>query len=360
MDGIDLVAVEFDNDNRALLKHQQYTPYPANLRERLDSMAQNPDALISDMCKLDTRLGQFLADEVNHFLSDFKIDINKVVALGSHGQTLRHSIKGNFPYTLQITDPNIVAARTGLTVVADFRRRDIALGGHGAPLAPAFHHKMFHSERCNRAIINIGGIANITSLPADPDIPILGFDSGPGNTLLDALSRSILEENYDEDGNFARSGEIQSDYIHLILGQEPYFQLPAPKSTGTDYFSLSWLNQFRQPLMLPADAMASVTEITAISIAQAIKGLSLAVDECYFCGGGTHNGYLMERLAHHLSGIPTYTTSRLGIGPDWIEAMAFAWLAKQTLDHQPGNMPSVTSAEKFTILGGVYFSNGQI
>lgn len=355
MDGMDLVAVEINHNDKPRLLHQQYSPYPEKLRQDLQEMALNSNAVISDMCQMDTRLGQFYAEQINQFLTGQKIDKSQVAAIGSHGQTLRHSITGELPYTLQIGDPNIIAARTALTVVADFRRRDIALGGQGAPLAPAFHQQVFRSDQYNRAIINIGGIANITYLPADQNSAVLGFDSGPGNTLMDSLSRQHLERDYDHNGNFGRSGKINSTLLKTIFQQEPYFRQKIPKSTGSDFFSPGWLEQTGLQHLPPADAMATTVELTVVSIVQSIRGLPGPVDECYVCGGGAHNGYLQERLAHHLGEIPVFTTAKLGIDPDWVEAMAFAWLAKQTLNRQPGNLPSVTNAQKFTVLGAVYF-----
>ena len=356
MDGLDLVAVKFSNDLPQLL-HQQTIQYPDNLRELLQDLALRADATINEMCVLDTQLGQFYAKQINTFIDTSKINHQQIAAIGSHGQTLRHNIQQNTPYTLQIGDPNIIAAQTGITVVADFRRRDLAYGGQGAPLAPAFHNQVFRSHETSRVIINIGGIANITHLPADTSIPVSGFDTGPGNTLLDSLSRQFINQDYDHNGEFARSGKVQPDALQTMLDQEPYFHKKAPKSTGTDYFSPDWINHYRLDRLSAPDAMATLVELTAISLAEGIHSLKSNIKECYVCGGGAHNSYLLERLSYHLQPAKVNSTLQLGIHPDWVEAMAFAWLARQTIMLLPGNMPSVTSAKMPTILGGVYFSH---
>jgi len=358
MDGLDLVAVNFNQKHPGLL-HKLNTQYPPSLRKALQSAALRSEATINEMCSLDTQLGQFYASTINHFIAINNIDRRQIAAIGSHGQTLRHNIQKNTPYTLQIGDPNIIAAKTGVTVVADFRRRDLANGGQGAPLAPAFHQQVFQSKETSRAIVNIGGIANITHLPADTSIPVSGFDTGPGNTLLDSLSFKFLNKNFDHDGDFARSGKVQHHTLQSMLDNEPYFQLRPPKSTGTDYFSPDWLNKYEINKLTPPDAMATLVELTAISIANGIKSLKTNIKECFVCGGGAHNSYLLERLSAQLQTVKINSTLQLGIHPDWVEAMAFAWLARQTTLLLPGNLPSVTSAKTPTILGGVYFSQNK-
>ncbi|MBC8209535.1 MAG: anhydro-N-acetylmuramic acid kinase [Gammaproteobacteria bacterium] len=357
MDGLDLVAIDFSH-NKPVLQHHGHTPYPDELRKNLQHAALNESTTISAACNLDTQLGQFYAQEINLFLDKNSIQRDEIAAIGSHGQTIRHSPQGGFPYTLQIGDPNIIAARTGLNVVADFRRRDLALGGQGAPLTPAFHHEVFLTELNNRAIINIGGIANITLLAADSSIPVTGFDTGPGNTLMDHLSALHLGQNFDRNGNFARSGKVHSAILQNML-TESFFHLKAPKSTGTDHFSPAWLEKHDLNSLSPADAMCTTLELTAASISQSIKMQDTIPDECFVCGGGAHNGFLLERLQHHLRSVKVDTTEKLGISPDWVEATAFAWLARQTMLFLPGNLPSVTNAKYSTILGGVYFSHGQ-
>ncbi|MDJ0834366.1 MAG: anhydro-N-acetylmuramic acid kinase [Gammaproteobacteria bacterium] len=355
MDGLDIVAVDFASPQQPKLIHSGFTAYPDELKQALLTLASDPQARISQLGQLDCRLGQFYATALNQFIAEHELNKAQISAIGSHGQTILHQPDTDYPYTLQIGDPNIVAAETGVTVVADFRRRDIALGGQGAPLAPAFHNQVFRSDQVNRAIINIGGIANITGLPANPELTVTGFDSGPGNTLIDLACRLRLQCDYDEDGHKARRGQVQSDLVRSILSNEPFFHLPPPKSTGTDYFSRQWLEQNRLLGLDAADLLANLTELSAISIARGLSYLPYEVSECFVCGGGAHNSYLLERLQFHLPDQLITTTEQLGIAPDWVEAMAFAWLARQTLLRQASNLPAVTNAQNLTILGGVYY-----
>lgn len=358
LDGLDLVAVEFNDDFPQLI-HSQTTPYPVELQQSLRDLALNDKASVNQMCSLDTQLGQFYAESINTFIKTHNISNHQITAIGSHGQTIRHDTQSSFPYTLQIGDPNIIAAATGVTVVADFRRRDLAHGGQGAPLTPAFHNEVFRSNSSSRCIINIGGIANITHLPSDTTQPVSGFDTGPGNTLLDFLSQQFLNKDYDESGDLARSGKVNTGVLHSILEQEPYFHISPPKSTGTDYFSPAWFNRQGLNTLPVPDAMATLVELTAICIANGIHSIQDNIEKCFVCGGGAHNSFLLERLNLQLGSIKLKSTLQLGIHPDWVEAMAFAWLARQTILLLPGNLPSVTSAKIPTILGGVYFSHRQ-
>lgn len=356
MDGIDLVAVLFPQKSPPHLLASQFTPYPEAIKQELKQLVLDPQSTITQMCQTDTRLGQLYAEVIEQFITNYGIDKKDIRAIGSHGQTIRHSIDKHTPYTLQIGDPNIIAARTGLTVAADFRRRDVALQGQGAPLAPAFHNEVFRSNEKNRVILNIGGIANITCLPADIDQPVFGFDTGPGNTLIDHMARAFFKRDYDHEGKLARSGKILHEHLLSVMTKEPYFNLASPKSTGTDYFSPQWLDQFGLHEVEATDALATLVEITAHSIADSIAGLPLTIQECFVCGGGAKNTYLLERLHAHLPDtISMNTTEKLGIHPDWVEATAFAWLAHRTLNQKPGNLPSVTNSKKVTILGAVYY-----
>jgi len=357
MDGLDLAAVRFNGPAIHLL-HQQTTVYPLDLKLDLQQLVLDSSARINQMCELDTRLGHYYAQQINDFIEQHSLDRQAIRALGCHGQTVRHAPDAENPYTLQIGDPNIIAATCDITVVADFRRRDLALAGEGAPLTPAFHRQAFHSNECNRVIINIGGIANLTWLPQDTTQAILGFDSGPGNTLIDYYCQHFLQQDYDSKGAIARKGEINVTLLQSMLA-DAYFERPHPKSTGTDYFSPMWLKGFAIASLKATEALATLTELTAISIANSAKALPGKIDEYYICGGGAHNDYLLQRLSQHLAPATVQTTSPLGIDPDWVEAVAFAWLARQTLNRQPGNEPSVTNAQKRSILGSVLFSNGQ-
>jgi anhydro-N-acetylmuramic acid kinase len=355
MDGLDLVAIRFPDNAPPQTCATRFTPYPDSLKQRLQNLALDANASLDQMCQLDSELGQYYAQQINEFITHENLSRQDISGIGSHGQTVRHCIQGSHPYTLQIGDPNIIAAKTGLTVVADFRRRDIALNGQGAPLAPAFHNQVFRTNQVNRAIINIGGIANITFLPADSNKEVVGFDSGPGNTLLDYLSQLKFDLRYDEDGKIASTGTPHHERLNNLVENEAYFKKPFPKSTGTDYFSPQWLKSSGLLELPPEDCMASLCVLTASSIARAMGSLDEAIDEYYLCGGGAKNTYLMHSLAQQLGCDALDTTESLGIHPDWVEASAFAWLACQTLNRKSGNLPSVTNAEKFTILGAVYY-----
>lgn len=350
MDGIDIVAVRFPENTKLEIVCNHFSPYPADLKQRLQDLATDPKASLNSMCHLDTLLGKQYAQQIQLFIEKYQLDRHAIHAIGSHGQTVRHQPDDEHPYTLQIGDPNIIAAATGITTVADFRRRDIALGGQGAPLAPAFHQYLFADSGKSRAIINIGGIANVTILPNN-STDTVGFDTGPGNTLIDYLCQHHYSKNFDDSGSIARSGNIDTDLLEKILLREPYFSKPSPKSTGTDYFSPDWLKAFGF-LDLPAkDAIATITELTAVSIQQCLP----PVDEYYICGGGAKNDFLKQRLAFHLKSGEIFDTSKLGLHPDWVEAVAFAWLAYQTLNRRQGNLPSVTHARQGSILGAVYY-----
>lgn len=275
-----------------------------------------------------------------------------------HGQTLEHQPNATPAYTLQLLNPSLLAELTGLNIVADFRRRDLAAGGQGAPLVPAFHQAVFQDRQQNRILLNLGGIANLTWLPADQNQLVTGFDTGPANLLLDAVAQIALKQPFDQNGQTAQQGTIHPILLQQLL-KEAYFTLPAPKSTGREAFNLHWL---RQQLVLAncqnintADLLATLTELTALSASQAIDQVDpLKAAQVYACGGGSRNTWLMARLQAALAPRPLQTTQALGIDPQLIEAAAFAWLAKQHLQGKPGNLPSVTGALGLRCLGGFY------
>jgi anhydro-N-acetylmuramic acid kinase len=275
-----------------------------------------------------------------------------VRAVGSHGQTVRHRPRGTHPFTLQIGDANVIAARTGIAVVADFRRRDVALGGQGAPLLPAFHKAAFGDASEERIVVNIGGVANLTLLPAKGEVR--GFDTGPGNVLLDHWSREHLHEPYDAEGSFAAGGRVDEALLTHLLA-DPYFAAPPPKSTGPEHFNGPWLEgALGATRRKPEDVAATLAELTARSIADATKRQAPGVARVFACGGGAHNKHLMARLAALLPGATLASTTSLGIDPDWVEAAGFAWLARETLQRRPGNLPSVTGAAQYSVLGAIY------
>ncbi|RLA17547.1 MAG: anhydro-N-acetylmuramic acid kinase [Gammaproteobacteria bacterium] len=277
-----------------------------------------------------------------------------MLAIGSHGQTLHHSPNTTLPFSLQIGDANIISQITGITTIADFRRRDIAAGGQGAPLVPAFHQAMFQTNKENRVIVNIGGIANLSILPKDTQGTILGFDTGPGNTLMDCWISEHKNSAYDNNGEWAATGTIQADLLKQ-LKDEPYFSSPPPKSTGTEYFSADWLNEklTKLPQYAPEDVQHTLCQLTAETIAEAIQTTALETERIFLCGGGTHNQTLVKALEQLLQP-PIASTATQGIHPNQVEAMAFAWLAKKTLQGQTGNLPEVTGAKEAVILGGIY------
>ncbi len=359
LDGIDIAIVDFTDSNPTGL-HCHTQPYPEILVQRIRNVIQADRITIDQLCKLDVNIARTYADVVNQTLSALPIELDKIRAIGCHGQTIQHKPNMEPAYTLQIGDPNTLSALTGLTTVADFRRRDIALGGQGAPLAPGFHQSMFRTLDCNRVIINIGGIANITLLPADADKPALGFDTGPGNTLLDYWIQKHLGNKYDNKGKWAASGQIVDELLQAMQSDEDYFSQKPPKSTGTEYFSPDWINAFSANSLKPVDVQATLLELTATTIIRGIQQLDEVPDECYVCGGGVHNQQLMRRLQSLFPDTTINSTCKLQIDPDYVEAFAFAWLARQTINGQPGNLPSATNAREPAVLGAIFQGNRSI
>ncbi len=356
MDGIDAVIVRF-GDRRCDFVAAACIPYPDALRQSLRAVRQDPGICTIDLLgRLDREVGECFADAAGNLLSKNRIATENVVAIGSHGQTVRHQPDARPPFTLQIGDPSIIAARTGITVVADFRRADMAVGGQGAPLAPAFHQWLFWRDNGNRVVLNIGGIANITILAANGHVT--GFDTGPGNTLLDAWVRKHHNRDFDRDGRWASLGQ-PSEKLLVALLQDRYFADRPPKSTGFEYFNLEWLeSKIAECNIHPADqdVQATLAELTCRSIADAITLHAPGVTEIFVCGGGFHNCDLMLRLRQRLSAVNFQSTSTHGLDPDWVEAAAFAWLAKRRISGEPGNLPSVTGASKPVTLGGIFGS----
>ena len=363
VDGIDaaLVAIDGPGQIRLLATHQH--PYPPEVRAQIVSLtlavSGEGDPHSSELERageLDMVLGRLFADAANRVRQKTALHTSDIHAIGSHGQTLRHRPRAAHPFTIQIANPSVIAEHTGITTVADFRARDIAAGGQGAPLVPAFHHWLFHRPGSARVIVNIGGIANVTYLPKMPSMPVIGFDTGPGNTLLDQWIEKHQGSHYDLDGKWAASGNISGPLLANLL-DDPYFAEAPPKSTGREHFNLAWLNHYlRATANLSAvDVQASLAELTVSAIVQSIRGLG-DVDEVYICGGGAHNRHLMRRLQHQLHPVPVVDTTSLGLHPDWVEAVAFAWLAHQTLEGRSGNLPSVTGATHGVILGGIFKS----
>lgn len=354
MDGIDVALVRFTPQPELVESHFQ--PFSPEFRKQLAALAEPGDNEIDRLGSIDVQLGQQFARAVRDLLNKAKVEAVNVRAIGCHGQTIRHRPNGEPRFTLQIGDPNVIAVETGIRVVADFRRKDIALGGQGAPLVPAFHDSVFRSRQVDRIICNIGGIANVTVLPRGQFSPVLGFDTGPGNTLLDGWCQRMLGEPMDRDGMLAARGRIQPGLLQKLL-EDPYFSQRPPKSTGPEYFSMEWLMRHLEAFGRPgvADVQATLLALTVHTIADAIKTLPmLKQPEIYICGGGANNIAMMRALQVQLPTSKVSKTDELGIAADWVEALAFAWLARQRMQEQPGNLPVVTGASRPAVLGSIY------
>lgn len=358
VDGVDAALVEIDPDGSQRLLATHVEPPPDTLRAELLHLAAANEAIsVRRFGLLDRQIGAWFAAAANALLASAAMPPDAVAAIGSHGQTLYHEADSAEPFTLQLGDPNLIAARTGIRTVADFRRADMAVGGQGAPLVPAFHRAAFGSPDEQRCVVNIGGMANVTVLPAGDDAArVLGFDTGPGNAMLDDWIASHKDETQDTDGRWAASGAADPDLLARMQAHA-YFQRPPPKSTGRETFNLQWVRE-RLTGMANAPAPESVQrtllELSAVTIADAIETHAPDTNRVLLCGGGSHNSLLRQRLTALLAPRPVVTTADYGIGVDWVEAAAFAWLAERALARQPGNLPSVTGAERAVILGGIY------
>ncbi len=351
MDGIDAVLVSFDGQSMEV-HGTRILNYPDNLRHRLLAVSQNqgtPD----EVGELDTLVGSLFADAACQLIDSSDIPRNAIRAIGSHGQTIRHQPSGFAPFSMQIGNPSVIAEKTGITTIADFRRRDMAAGGQGAPLVPAFHKAFFRSDTEDRCILNLGGIANITWIPADSDQPVTGFDTGPANALMDAWCLSQTGLPYDADGHWAEEGQVNRALLHDMLS-DAYFFRKAPKSTGKERFNLDWVKTMmrRHPDLPAADVQRTLLQLTVDSVVQQLPEVpSMTV---FACGGGTRNPVLMRELGLALNPMSLAVTSELGLTPQWVEPVAFAWLAQQALEGEAGNLPEVTGARGPRILGAVY------
>jgi anhydro-N-acetylmuramic acid kinase len=359
LDGIDAVLVRFEQEQPKVLD-AICLPLSPDLQNDIKSLINPSDNEINRLTALDVQLGEAFAKAVNQLIKKSNIEKENITAIGSHGQTIRHCPTAVHPSTVQIGDPNIIAERTGITTVADFRRRDMAAGGQGAPLVPAFHEQVFRQEKKNRIILNLGGIANITILPKDKNKSVTGFDTGPANTLINHWIQQQQNKNYDNGGKWASSGQINEQFLDELL-QDDYFDHAPPKSTGTEYFNAAWLTNKLSKFskLSDEDIQASLTALTAITVSDAINKYATkiaGVDEVIVCGGGVHNNYLLQQLQQGLPLVEINSSAKYGLDPDYIEATAFAWLAKQTMEHKTGNLPEVTGARRTVVLGGVYYS----
>ena len=359
VDTVDAVIASFGPAHgSARLLHARGHPIPPRLRRELLEVAADERTTHARIARLDVEVGHLFADAALSAIEGAGLDPAAIAAVGSHGQTVRHDPDGRRPSTTQIGDPNVIAERTGITTVADFRRRDIAAGGQGAPLAPAFHQAVMSHPSVRRGIVNLGGIANVSLLePTDsPTRDLLGFDCGPANGLLDAWARRHLDAPLDAGGDWAARGAVHGALLERMLA-DPYFSQPAPKSTGRGYFDEGWIDRQTRSVgepVPPPDVQRTLCELTAATVAESIEAYGPETEEVYLCGGGVHNRTLVERLAARLAPRRVARTDALGIGADHVEAAAFAWLAKCALEGIPGNRPSVTGAGEEVVLGGIY------
>ena len=354
-DGIDAALVRFDGDAthaRPELAFGRTYPWDPALRARLVELGQRTAMLtLDEVGELDVRIGRAFAQAAKAAIEASGVATADIAAIGSHGQTLRHRAHGEIPFTLQLGDPSTIAERCGLRVVADFRRRDVAAGGHGAPLVPAFHAATLHSDAEDRAALNLGGIANFTLLPASG--AVRGFDTGPANGLMDAWCLRHSGQAYDTGGGFAAQGRIDEALLARLL-DEPWFALPPPKSTGRDQFHLAWVESKLRGDEAPADVQATLLALSVRTIADALRAAQPHTQRVIACGGGVHNPLLMAALAAAMPGSVVESSAMHGLDPDFVEAMAFAWLARETLAGRPGNLPAVTGAAGPRVLGAIY------
>lgn len=353
MDGVSLGLYEFDAQNKPTTLAHMTEPLPDNYREDLLAIIKSGECSFDQYGQTDRWVGELFAAAILKFLAANNIDKSTITAIGSHGQTIWHAPQAERPFTLQIGDPNIIAVKTGIPTVADFRRADMAAGGQGAPLAPAFHLTVFGNANEPRCIVNIGGFSNVSILENNQ---YRGFDTGPGNCLMDHWVKEYFALDYDKDGALAASGTCNETLLNCMLA-DPYFARSAPKSTGREYFNPEWLRlklvASGQPNLPPVTVLATLLELTAFSIAQEIKRYASPTTKVFICGGGAHNVELCKRISTHLEQ-NVESTATVGIHPDCVESALFAWLAKLRLDNIPANLSAITGAQKPVVLGGIY------
>jgi len=350
VDGLDLALLS--TTGKLKIERGATTPLPEELRANLLALVTGSQLIDLDLLgHVDVALGRFIGQAALDFITSVGLQPSDVIAIGSHGQTIRHQPVGPNAFTMQIGDPHQITELTGIPVVADFRRRDIAAGGQGAPLVPPFHRAIFDHSQERRIVLNIGGIANITRLA--PGEILTGFDTGPGNGLSDMWTARHLHQSQDDDGVWARSGKSNDLLLNTFLG-DPYFAKTAPKSTGREYFNMDWIEANALPFSLsPGDVQATLIECTATSIALAINGEFANTGRVIVCGGGRKNTYLMERLGSFFA-CPVEPSEKLGVDGDSLEAAAFAWLAMKAIENEPASEPSVTGAKGRHVLGAIY------
>ncbi|WOE30824.1 MULTISPECIES: anhydro-N-acetylmuramic acid kinase [unclassified Acinetobacter] len=359
MDGVDIVAASFD----PLQLHATLTlPFDPDLRDELMALTLPGDNEIDRMGKVDVALAKMIGNGINNLIEKNNIDRKMIKAIGSHGQTIRH--RPEYDFTLQIGDPNIITELTKLPVISDFRRRDMAAGGQGAPLVPAFHQAIFQHQHIHRVILNLGGIANVSLLPAGQPEQVSGFDTGPANILMDGWCHRYTGQPYDENGNWAAYGTPIRNLLDRLQNHD-FFAKEPPKSTGREDFNLEWLDEqiadwrndldYNELEDTPENIQATLLKLTTRAIKKAIYRSGMTTGEVYVCGGGAYNSHLLEQLRWRLRKHEwtVQSTADLGLSPTWVEATAFAWLAMRFIQQLTGNLPAVTGAQGYRILGTI-------
>ena len=347
LDGADAALVDFAGDAPRTLAFASLA-FPSGLKQRVLDLCQPGQDSLELAGVVSLELADLYARVVEAAIAQSGVERDTIRAVGCHGQTVRH--RPDLGFTIQLNDPARVAELTGLDVVADFRRRDMAAGGQGAPLVPAFHEAMFRRPGRSRAVVNIGGIGNVTALAEGA--PTLGFDCGPGNVLLDGWAKRHLGTEFDEDGRWASAGKTDAALLDRLL-REPYLGLPPPKSTGRELFRLAWLDERLTPGLDPADVQSTLTDFTARSIVDAISKFCPGTREIYLAGGGARNRTLVDRI-RRIAGCEVALTDVLGVPTAHVEAMAFAWLAMQCVRREPVDLTAVTGARAPRVLGAIY------
>lgn len=349
LDGLDIALVSQEGTTRLI--GSRYVPLPESLRAELLALCTSGNDEVARVALAENAWATLAAGGINDLLTQAGITPGQVRAIGSHGQTIRHEPARGF--TVQIGNPALLAERTGITVVSDFRRRDVAAGGQGAPLVPAFHEALFAAQGNAVAVLNVGGFSNLSLIR--PGRPVCGFDCGPGNVLLDAWINACRGELFDRDGAWAASGVVDQALLNTLLA-DPFFATTGPKSTGREVFNLAWLQHHlaKHPQVSQVDVQATLLELTARTVTEALLRAMPAPEGVFVCGGGAHNAALMARLQSLLPESRVLGTDALGVDPDWMEAMAFAWLAHCCLEGIPANRPEVTGARGLRVLGAIY------
>lgn len=370
LDAVDAVVASID-DKQVVLDAELSQPIPKSLKDRLVAVNTGSATTLKEIGVIDHLLGELYASTVLKLLSESRIDASCIRAIGNHGQTVFHNPEGDTPFTVQLGDANVIAAETGIDTIADFRRLDVALGGQGAPLTPAFHHFLFHSDKKNTVVLNVGGICNITVLPVQGEV--CGFDTGPGNMLMDMWCQQHTGQAFDKDANWARQGKVNEPLLRLLMS-DPYLHRTPPKSTGREHYNMDWLDKQVHGDLVSVDVQRTLCEFTVRSAAEQIQACvpnQLSADESegehsidgygndaenvlLVCGGGANNPLIMKRLQDQLPNWHVETTMERGVPVDRVEALAFAWLARQRTYGLPSNLPAVTGASREASLGVLY------